>query len=85
MKKQFIATRDFKDSGTEREFKAGPMPDDVSAGVLANYEAADLVRKRNDGDEIVEETTDAASSPKPAPRRAAAKPRAKKSTACALN
>lgn len=89
MKPKFIATRDFKDSGTEREFGAGPMPDDVDAGVLANYLAAGLIREPNDSDKIAADPAPAAddapaAAKKPA-RRTAAKRSTSKSTASKLN
>ena len=78
MTTRFIATRDFKDSGTEREFPAGPMPDDVDEGTLGNYLAAGLIRERNEGDAIVEDIIDKPTSPKPAPKRT--RQRAKRDT-----
>lgn len=88
MKPKFIATRDFTDSGSEREFKAGPMPEGIDAGVLANYEAAGLIRKPTDADEIaadpapVDDATVAAKKPG---RRSTAKRSNTKSTASKLN
>ncbi len=44
-KKTMIATRDFKDAGTEREFKAGETLTDVEPGALENYRAANLIEE----------------------------------------
>lgn len=89
MKPKFIATRDFTDSGSEREFKAGPIPDDVGAGVLGNYLAAGLIREANDSDKIAADPAKAADetplAAKTSPRRSTAKRSTTKSTASKLN
>lgn len=86
MNPKFIATRDFKDGGSEREFKAGPMPDDVDPGTLANYEAARLIRKADPDDETVaDQVVDDAPATKKTARRSTAKRGTTKSTAAKLN
>ena len=54
------ATRDFKDEGTGKSFKAG-KPIEAEPGVIANYEAAGLA-----GDKGAEPETEAPAKGKPA-------------------
>lgn len=41
--KTITAARDFKDAGTEREFKKGEAITDVDPGAIENYRAAGLI------------------------------------------
>ncbi|MBY9062301.1 hypothetical protein K7957_05075 [Sphingomonas yunnanensis] len=67
--KTITAARDFKDAGTERQFKAGEAITDVDAGAIDNYRAAGL---------IAEAGADEASEA-PAPARRTRRTRAKAS------
>lgn len=42
-RKTYYAVRKFTDSGSERQFAKGKLPDDVEPGAIANYLAAGLV------------------------------------------